>query len=508
LIDENGTFKGKYRKVHANLGEQTWWGWSQGERFSIIEIDGVRYGISICADMWFPETVRCEELMGADVILHVSIADDMGYLIPARAYDSQLPVVASIFQGGSYAVDHEGKLLGKLKPEDPSFITFTLKPFIRHLGNKYGGVWDTKKGQHNLRNVKAYSILTDPSTRPPWTEIFMDQTGNPQTKEDLLKRFKGRYDFNEDTRLGTSGTRFTINEEPVFLYGMSYYGALSAPEESILKDLADLKKYGFNWIRVWANWNYHGRDVSSVDGLGNPRNPYFQKLKWLVDECSREGIIVDVTLTRGKDDRGPVLQTTEAHLNAVRSITGLLKSYNNWYLDLANERDVRDQRFVSFEELKKLAESAREIKPSLLVTASAGNDIDKDDLARYILEVGVDFISPHRSRNSGSIPQTRDKTIEYLNQIRRAGKTLPVNYQEPFRRGYSDWQPAAMDFVSDLINARAGGAAAWCFHNGGQKGSPEEKPRRSFDMSEKCLFDQLDSTELEAIETINRIFGK
>jgi len=39
--------------------------------------------------MWFPETVRCEELAGADVILHVSIADDMGHLIPARAFDSQ-----------------------------------------------------------------------------------------------------------------------------------------------------------------------------------------------------------------------------------------------------------------------------------------------------------------------------------------------------------------------------------------------------------------------------------
>ena len=89
LLDGKGDFKGKYRKVQANLGEQTWWGWSQGERFELIELDGVRYGISICADMWFPETVRCEELLGADVVLHLSIADDMGHLIPARAFDSR-----------------------------------------------------------------------------------------------------------------------------------------------------------------------------------------------------------------------------------------------------------------------------------------------------------------------------------------------------------------------------------------------------------------------------------
>ena len=194
MLDGKGNYLGKYRKVQANLGEQTWWGWSQGEEFSLIELDGVKYGISICADMWYPETVRCEELLGADVILHVSIADDMGHLIPARAFDSKLPVIVSAFQGGSYAVDHEGKLLGKLNPREADFITFPIKPFTSHLGNKYGGVWDTKKGAWNVRNPAAYKILTDPSTRPDWTEIFMDDNGKPQTKEQLLKRFNGRYD--------------------------------------------------------------------------------------------------------------------------------------------------------------------------------------------------------------------------------------------------------------------------------------------------------------------------
>ena len=194
MLDEGGKYLGKYRKVQANLGEQTWWGWSQGEQFSLIELNGVKYGISICADMWFPETVRCEELAGADVILHVSIADDMGHLIPARAFDSKLPIIVSVFQGGSYAVDHEGRMLGKLACEESGWLTFPIHPFIKHLGNKYGGVWDTKKGQHNVRNVKAYSILTDPSTRPTWTEVFMDAKGNPQTKEQLLKRFNSRYD--------------------------------------------------------------------------------------------------------------------------------------------------------------------------------------------------------------------------------------------------------------------------------------------------------------------------
>ncbi len=202
MLDKEGRYIGKYRKVQANLGEQTWWGWSQGEQFHILELDGVKYGVSICADMWFPETVRCEELLGADVILHVSIADDMGHLIPARAFDSKLPIVATIFQGGSYAVDHQGNMLGKMKPDESGWRTFQIRPFIEHLGNKYGGVWDTKKGGHNNRNTEAYPILTDPATRPPWTEIFMDRNGNPQTRDQLLKRFNGRYDVKDPETYG------------------------------------------------------------------------------------------------------------------------------------------------------------------------------------------------------------------------------------------------------------------------------------------------------------------
>jgi predicted amidohydrolase len=206
-IDGQGSFRGKYRKVHANLGEQTWWGWSQGDRFELIELDGVFYGVSICADMFFPETVRCEELLGADVILHQSIGDDMGHIVPARAFDSKLPIVMSIFQGGSYAVDAQGKLLAKLSSTEPAWKTFTLFPFRRHLGRMYGGLWDRESGDRNLRNVWAYSVLTDPARRPPWTEVFMDDDGHPQTREQLLKRFGGRYDAHDPSPPGAPGSR-------------------------------------------------------------------------------------------------------------------------------------------------------------------------------------------------------------------------------------------------------------------------------------------------------------
>jgi predicted amidohydrolase len=197
LLDRAGMLVGKYRKVHANLGEQTWWGWSQGDSLQPIEHDGVRYGISICADMWFPETVRCEELLAADVLIHQSIGDDMGHIIPTRAFDSEIPIVAAIFNGGSYAVDARGELLGKLPSETSGWKAFDLQPFVVRTHRKYGGLWIPKRGHRNLRNLATYGVLTDASTRPPWTDVFLDGEGHPQTREQLLRRFGGRYDADD-----------------------------------------------------------------------------------------------------------------------------------------------------------------------------------------------------------------------------------------------------------------------------------------------------------------------
>jgi len=78
---------------------------------------------------------------------------------------------------------------------------------------------------------------------------------------------------------------------------------------------------------------------------------------------------------------------------------------------------------------------------------------------------------------------------------------VPVHYQEPFRRGFrpQQWEPPADAFLTDLTQARAG-AAGWCFHNGDQKDKPEGQPRRSFDLREKRLFDQLDDEEAKVLK--------
>lgn len=305
------------------------------------------------------------------------------------------------------------------------------------------------------------------------------------------------------TQLGIRENQFTLNGKPTFLYGISYYGALGASAAFIRKDLTDMKKNSFNWIRIWANWTGFDADISAVDDHGNPRKAFLDKLKWIVMECDRKGIIVDVTLSHGDG-----LNDFDAHQRAVETLITILRPYRNWYLDLANERDIRDTRFIGFGELKRLHEAAKKLYPQLLITASAGNDISRKNLKEYLQTVQVDFISPHRPRDQASPLQTKAKSLEYLAWMKDLGQIVPIHYQEPFRRGYTQWQPKAEDYITDLNGARAGGAAGWCLHNGDQREISNGIPRRSFDMREKRLFDQLDKEELRAIKIIDKLMSR
>jgi hypothetical protein len=308
--------------------------------------------------------------------------------------------------------------------------------------------------------------------------------------------------------LGIHGTAFTVNGRAVFLYGISYYGALGASNKMVLRDLEDMQRSGFNWLRVWATWAGFATNVAAVDTTGAPREPFLSRLAELVAECDRRGLVVDVTFSRGSG--GPTaagLATSAAHRRAVETVVLRLKGWQNWYLDLANERDVRDQRYVSVEELKTLRARVRELDPARLVTASHGGDLTREQVVQDVTTVGVDFLTPHRPRTRTSATDTAAKTAEYLAWGREAGRAVPVHYQEPFRRGYSDWEPTAGDFVNDLRAARNGGAAGWCFHNGSTRAAPGSHPRRSFDLSDGRLFEQLDAEEKKALELLGRQIG-
>ncbi len=82
---------------------------------------------------------------------------------------------------------------------------------------------------------------------------------------------------------------FTINGEPTFLNGISYYGALAIGTETqpgldtLTADLDSMLTWGCNWLRVWTHWGGAWDssyvppvwipNLSVTDTLGNIRQP-------------------------------------------------------------------------------------------------------------------------------------------------------------------------------------------------------------------------------------------
>lgn len=69
VIDPTGKVIGRYRKIFPFLPYEE--GVENGDSFFVFDVPDVgRFGVSICYDMWFPETTRTLAAMGAEVILH------------------------------------------------------------------------------------------------------------------------------------------------------------------------------------------------------------------------------------------------------------------------------------------------------------------------------------------------------------------------------------------------------------------------------------------------------
>jgi deaminated glutathione amidase len=72
VIDPIGNVVGRYRKMFPFEPYEV--GVSAGDQFLVFDVPDVgRFGMSICYDMWIPETSRTLAVLGAEVILHPTL---------------------------------------------------------------------------------------------------------------------------------------------------------------------------------------------------------------------------------------------------------------------------------------------------------------------------------------------------------------------------------------------------------------------------------------------------
>jgi predicted amidohydrolase len=70
LLDRSGDLKLLYRKINElEIGLRVY---ARGDRLGVVDLDGRRVGLSICADSWRPEITDALALMGADLVLSPS----------------------------------------------------------------------------------------------------------------------------------------------------------------------------------------------------------------------------------------------------------------------------------------------------------------------------------------------------------------------------------------------------------------------------------------------------
>ena len=101
VIGPDGRVVGRYRKMFPFQPYEL--GVERGDKFLVFDVPDVgRFGVSICYDMWFPETSRTLAAMGAEVLIHPSLTTTIDR-------DVELSIArATAAQNQCYVVDVNG----------------------------------------------------------------------------------------------------------------------------------------------------------------------------------------------------------------------------------------------------------------------------------------------------------------------------------------------------------------------------------------------------------------
>ncbi len=310
-----------------------------------------------------------------------------------------------------------------------------------------------------------------------------------------------------NTVVGLAGDKFTINGQPTFLLGISYFDVAGWRAS----DLDALQMRRFNLVRIfldWGVWLGGNRTRSFFNPDGSMKNT--THLLDFVRACAARGIIVDATILHNNsnelgDWNGAFPQT------AIRNAVRLLANEPNVFFDLVNEHNGFGAMGTSWSDshtvMQSLVTTARQESGSAILTFSsmsatftnhAGHILMQDDsvIAANIdeeLATGINLVAPHFGREPDWHDRTDRRVSNLKNYLASLSHSVPVYLQEENRRGDGDGSGVLPkeQFFQAASEAKNVGAAAWLFHT-----------EAGFNLSTQDIMSRLDPVELQIADSI------
>ncbi|QGF25216.1 carbon-nitrogen hydrolase family protein [Raineyella fluvialis] len=145
MFGPDGDILGTYRKIFPWRPSEPF---TPGGAFTVVDVEGVRIGLSICYDAWFPEHSRQLGWLGADVIVnivHTTTCDRTAEVVlaQANAITNQVYVVSVNSAGPegvgrSLIVDPEGIVRTAAPAAERLMLTDVLDPAACRRVRRFG----------------------------------------------------------------------------------------------------------------------------------------------------------------------------------------------------------------------------------------------------------------------------------------------------------------------------------------------------------------------------------
>jgi len=141
LIDREGRFTGKYRKVYIPR-EETEGGLLPGYDYPVFDTDFGRVGMMICWDVQYADPARGLALRGAELIL-MPIWGGNVTLARARAIENHLFIAASGYNYPTHVIDPDGEILATAAADGAAAIVTVdlnrryVDPWLGHMRDRF-----------------------------------------------------------------------------------------------------------------------------------------------------------------------------------------------------------------------------------------------------------------------------------------------------------------------------------------------------------------------------------